>query len=507
MTALLCIMGLSFSLGLALIPCFRRLALRVGLVDQPDGRRKIHRRPIPLSGGLAIFLAASGAVLAAVWFTPAALPNLAEKTDHLLGLLLGGAVICGVGLLDDYRGLRGRHKLLGQLAAIGIVIASGVLVREVHLFHWHIDLGVLAIPFTVFWLLGAVNSLNLIDGMDGLLGSMGLILCLAMAALALASGHMVTAAVAVALAGALGAFLCFNLPPASIFMGDCGSMLVGLVIGVLAIHSSLKAPATVALAAPVALLIIPIFDTLAAITRRTLTGRSLYSTDRGHIHHCLLRSGLSGLRVLGLVSSLCLLVVFGALGSLAFNNEILAVIAAVTVVGLLIVSRLFGYVEFLLIKERLRGLAVALLRGNVEKEGCQISVRLQGSADWPELWQSLMAWTGPLNLRSLHLDVNAPALHEAYHARWERAEQDEGEVASTWRTEMPLVAGRQQVGRLSVAGLQDDVSFGDRVIAVARLAREVERAVAQLTAVRLAPPPPPPPIEAKIGLLAEQAGS
>ncbi len=156
--------------------------------------------------------------------------------------------------------------------------------------------------------------------MDGLLSSMGALLSLAMAVLAAASGYTETAAVAVALAGALLAFPCFNFPPASIFLGDCGSMLVGLVIGVLAIHSSLEAPATVALAAPAALLVIPIFDTPAAITRRTLTGRSITTTDRGHIHHCLLRTGLSARRVLGVVAGVCLLVVVGTLSSLAFND-------------------------------------------------------------------------------------------------------------------------------------------------------------------------------------------
>src|SRR5439155_8367461 len=140
-------------------------------------------------------------------------------------------------------------------------------------------------------LLGAINSLNLIDGMDGLLGSVGLILSLALAVMAALAGHWGAAAVAVALAGALLGFLPFNLPPASVFLGDSGSMLVGLVLGTLAIQSSLKAPATIALATPVALLILPIFDTTVAILLRTMTGRSLYTTDRGHLLHRLLRFG------------------------------------------------------------------------------------------------------------------------------------------------------------------------------------------------------------------------
>src|SRR5207302_10702498 len=119
--------------------------------------------------------------------------------------------------------------------AVGIVLATGVVVQKIRVLGFDIELGLLAYPFTAFWLLGAINSLNLIDGMDGLLGCLGTIIVLAIGVMGAVSDHWVPAAVAFALAGALMAFLCFNFPPASIFLGDCGSMLVGLVIGVLAI--------------------------------------------------------------------------------------------------------------------------------------------------------------------------------------------------------------------------------------------------------------------------------
>src|SRR5207248_2107293 len=188
-------------------------------------------------------------------------------------------------------------------------------------------------------------------------------------------------AVAAALAGALLAFLCFNFPPASVYLGDCGSMLVGLVVGVLAINCSLKGPATVTLAAPVAMLTIPIWDTLAAIIRRKLTGRSIYTTDRGHIHHCLLRRGLSTRAVLLFLSLFCLVTVFGALASAAANSELLAVIAAATAVTILAFARLFGHAEFHLLGQRLMGLVAAVSR-RPRRGARAIEVRLQGSADW-----------------------------------------------------------------------------------------------------------------------------
>jgi UDP-GlcNAc:undecaprenyl-phosphate/decaprenyl-phosphate GlcNAc-1-phosphate transferase len=174
----------------------------------------------------------------------------------------------------------------------------------------------------------------------------------------------VPACIALALAGALLGFLNYNLPPATIFLGDTGSTLIGLVIGVLAIRCSFKAPATLALATPLAVLTIPILDSTAAIIRRKLTGRSIYSTDRDHIHHCLLRKGFTNQRVLVWVAALCMLSVGGALLSLVLYNDLLAILSSVMVIGILIGTRLFGYDEWLLLKTRLTTLALWLLKGS-----------------------------------------------------------------------------------------------------------------------------------------------
>src|SRR5436190_969261 len=162
-------------------------------------------------------------------------------------------------MADDMGRLRGRHKVLGQVAAVCLVMSFGVQVHTVHLFDYKLELGLLSILFTAFLLLGAINSLNLLDGMDGLLCCVGAIICVAMAATALVSQNLIAACISLSLAGALLGFLRYNFPPATIFLGDSGSMLIGLVIGVLAIQSSLKGPAAIALVAPTAVLIIPIF--------------------------------------------------------------------------------------------------------------------------------------------------------------------------------------------------------------------------------------------------------
>lgn len=491
MGSLLLVVGWSFGVGVLLTPLARWLALRCGLTDGPDGRRKLQQRPVPLAGGLVIFLATT-ATLAGAFFIPGPLHDrLLEQAPGLIGLLLAGIVICGVGLADDFHSLRGRHKLFGQLAAIGIVMSSGVVVRTVQIFGYGLDLGPLALPVTALWLLGAINALNLIDGMDGLLGCVGAILCLGMAAMSVISGQAATALVACALLGALLAFLCYNRPPASVFMGDCGSMLVGLVVGVLGIQSSLKAPATVALMAPVALLTVPFFDTFAAIVRRKLTGRSIYSTDRGHIHHCLQRSGMSNQTVLVVISALSALTVGGVLASLAFNNELLALMAGLLVINILVIGRLFGYAEIQLVKERLFGLWVSLRQPNGRSQPHQLEVRLQGSTDWSDLWASLTARAAALDLRSICLDVNAPARHEGYHARWGRFES-EVETPASWRAEFPLVVAGQSIGRLEVVGDRAASPVADIMWSVLKLAEDVEQSLTSLVAdVETVPAPDP----------------
>jgi UDP-GlcNAc:undecaprenyl-phosphate GlcNAc-1-phosphate transferase len=459
MLTLLLIATCSFGVCMALTPAVRSLATRVGLVDRPDRFRKLHSRPTPTAGGIAILISAALtlAVCLAVHTEFRQEVEAGDGASKLLTLLLAGLTICAVGVVDDLRGLRGVHKLVGQTVAVAIVMSSGLVMEHVNFFGWTLDLGPLAMPVTAFWLLAAINSLNLIDGMDGLLTSVGLIILATMGAMAFrglysaSAGAYVPAwaeaAVAAALVGSLLAFLRFNFPPASIFLGDSGSMLIGLVVGTLALQSSLKGAATVTLSAPLALLALPLFDTAVAIIRRKLTDRSIYATDRGHLHHCLLRRGFSKPGVLLIVSCLCSVTALAAMTSLLLNSEALAILTVAAVFGIMVTTRLFGYVEFVLVKERLK----ALVRAGRKPAGQsrQLQVRLQGSLDWGALWGDLTACAEDLQLDFLCLDINAPSLHEGYHARWWRPDS-RADGAQMWHTQIPLYWGGASVGRLKV---------------------------------------------------------
>ncbi len=181
--------AVAFLLGLALTAAMRWAAPRLGLTDKPDGHRKLHRGAIPLGGGLAVFLA-TVIVIAGLYLVPNPWQaDLAEAVSQKVALLLAGTVIVAVGLVDDRVQLRGRQKFLGQLIAISILVVGGTVVQRISAFGTEIDLGLLAVPFTYFWLLGAVNAMNLLDGIDGLASTEGVVLVGTFAALAAMIGR------------------------------------------------------------------------------------------------------------------------------------------------------------------------------------------------------------------------------------------------------------------------------------------------------------------------------
>ena len=480
MTSLLAITAFAFVASLALTPGVKWSARKIQLIDRPDGHRKMHRESTPLGGGVAVYLAALASVLAVVLVRNPWQSSLLENNTEFLGLLAASALLCAVGLADDRIGLRGRQKVLGQLCAAGILVTAGLVIRSIAIFGWQIDLGIMAIPFTLFWLLGAINALNLLDGIDGLATSVGMILLFTIAAMAFFNGHEAQAIVALSLAGSLGGFLVYNFPPASIFLGDAGSMVIGLVAGTLAISSSIKGPATVALAAPIAIWAIPIFDSGAAVLRRKLTGRSIFACDRGHLHHCLQRLGLSSRQTLAWVAISCGCTAAGALISVYSKSELYALLSIAAVGSTLVATKVFGYAEFLLLGSRLKALAASFLGApgtnapNV-REAC---VRLQGSRKWEDLWIELTDSAERLNLKSIRLDVNLPALHESYHASWECDYQ--GQAVDLWRTEIPLFLQDIAVGRVEIAGVRQDGLVSQCMSELADVIQSVESRVVSL---------------------------
>jgi UDP-GlcNAc:undecaprenyl-phosphate GlcNAc-1-phosphate transferase len=269
-----------------------------------------------------------------------------------------------------------------------------------------------------------------------------------------------------------------------VLLGDAGSMLIGLIVGVLAIQSSLKGPATAALAAPLAVLIVPIFDTFVAILRRKLTGRSLYSTDRSHLHHCLLRNGMSSRKALLVITALCVVTVTGALVSLAFNNELFALMGATAVVSVLVLTKIFGHAELNLLNQRLRGFLRGLMTRPSGSGAREIQVRLHGSLQWKDLMEAVVANSAVLKLKTINLDVNAPSLNESYHAHWDSG-VDHADEAALWRAEIPLSLHEHCIGRLEVLGNRDAEPIWQKLSRLASMVQSFETQFAEWADARM----------------------
>ncbi len=451
------VLGALFSLcvSMALTPLVRGIARRIGFVDRPDGQRKLHSSPVPLGGGIAILLAFFlGVAVCAI------VPNywqeyLLNDLSFIVWLAVSACCLCAVGLIDDKFSLLGRQKLLGQIVATSILVTSGLVIDAVELFNVRFELGILAIPFTVFWLLGAINALNLMDGLDGIATTAGLVLSLAIAAIAFHNGREADALLAIIIAGSLAGFLVFNFPPASIYLGDTGSMLIGLIVGVLAIRCSLKGPATVALAAPVALWCIPMFDVSMAILRRKLTGRSLYTADRGHLHHCIQRRGLSRTWTLGAIGSLCLLTALGAALSVYGKSEMTAAGTIVFIAAILIVTRVFGHSESMLLARRMKRFLISLAKRPVQTGGPdEFSTHTANQHNWDELWDSLLEFSERFGITSIQLNVNLAVNAEEYHASWNSGQRFD--KSQTWSCDLPIFQRGRNVGRFRLAGRHND---------------------------------------------------
>ena len=422
-------------------------ARRWGFVDRPDGHHKSHDREVALGGGLAVFIAAALTFAVEYLFSTDLKMLLSREADYLGGLLLAGTGIVILGLVDDRFGMPGKYKLLGQFAASLVVIAAGLKIESFVVFGYTVELGMMSVPFTVFWLLGAINSLNLLDGIDGLASTIGIILCATIAVMGLIIGQFAVAVVAAVFAGSLIGFLRFNFPPAKIFLGDAGSMLIGLVVGALAIGGSLKGPATVALAAPLAIWALPMFDSFAAIMRRKLSGRSIYATDRGHLHHRLMSLFGKNTKVLAVVAVCCAVTCAGALLSLFMQSDLIALGAVLAVGCMLIATQAFGHIEMKMLYSRLKWIGTTIVNRNNDS---QISFQIQGTRHWDDLWQSLVEFGEKMELVDIKLDINLAAMQEAYHASWRRPSK--AEKRERWRTEIPLFSGEHVIGRLTVSG-------------------------------------------------------
>lgn len=302
MTSFLAAFGVAMLVSVLLTPLVARLGLKLGVVSHPGGRN-IHDKPTPRVGGVAIGLAFFAPLVALFFVDSSVATTFRSETRRAVGLFVGGALICGVGFYDDARGLRALYKLYAQVVVAAIAFACGFRIEAVLLpFVGEISMGIFAAPVTMLWIVGLINAVNLIDGLDGLAAGVVFFAAVTNFFVAWMTSSIFVCLLMAATGGAVFGFYFYNKNPARVFMGDSGSYFLGYVLAVTSLTgASQKASTTVALIAPIVALGVPIFDTLFAMVRRILERRPVFSPDRGHIHHRLLDMGITHRRAVYII--------------------------------------------------------------------------------------------------------------------------------------------------------------------------------------------------------------
>ena len=327
---MLSIYGFPFMLAMfvsyVLTPYIKKLAFKIGAVDRPDNR-KVHKKIMPRLGGLAIYIAFMIGCVASM-----------EITWDIFGILFGGTLIVALGVADDVYQLPAKVKLLGQIAAACVLVIFDIRIEWVNNpLGGYFYLDMLSIPFTIFWVISFTNVVNLIDGLDGLAAGVSAIASLTVILVAVQMGYFHVAILTAALAGAIIGFIRYNFNPATIFMGDTGSMFIGYMLAAISVYGAVKTAATIALIVPAIALGLPILDTAFAIMRRYVNVRPIFQPDKGHLHHRLLATGMSHketvLFMYGITAVLCIGAVLWAEMDGFYAALIIAVIMTAVAVG------------------------------------------------------------------------------------------------------------------------------------------------------------------------------
>lgn len=310
----------AFILTFIQMPFTIKIAKKKGFLDVPKDERRVHKKPIPVGGGIAMVISVS---ILMVYFLPI--------NKNLIMALIASLIIAISGLYDDKEGLSPKLKFIFQILAAVILIIGGMKIEFfTNPFDSHdalLILNILSIPVTIFWVCGITNTINLIDGLDGLASGVSMICAISMFFITYKMGRYDVSLICALVAGACLGFLPFNFNPAKIFMGDTGALYLGFMLSYISISGFLKQAAILMIFVPVLILGVPVFDTAFAMVRRKLSGKSMVEADKGHLHHRLLKMGLNQRQTVVILYSIS--AIFGVLANLIsrFHSSIALVIS------------------------------------------------------------------------------------------------------------------------------------------------------------------------------------
>lgn len=447
MAALAMLMVVSMAVAFAATPWVRALAIRVGVVDRPDQQRKLHIGEIPRAGGLVLVMAYVTSVALLMMLPSASGDTIRAHLGTALALAPATAVVFAVGFLDDLVGQSPWFRLCFETVGALMACAAGVTIGEAW-WSW---------PVTVVWLVGAANAFNLIDGVDGLAAGVGLFATLTILAAALATGNQGLALATAPLAGALVGFLRYNFEPASIYLGDSGSLTIGFLLGCFGVIWGYKSATAIGMTAPLILLSLPLLDIGLAVIRRFLAMKPIFGADRGHIHHRLLARGLRPRHVALVAYLACGVAAAASLAHSSVPPEFTLVV--VGLFGLLVwlaIGKL-GLTEFRVARRTLlSGRVRHWLRQEIMVDDAR--ERMVSARTAEECWDHLCATARELGLSTVMLRLGDRA--------W-RAQVGSG-AGPRWETKLDL----DHDDWVAFAGHSDDPAAARALLPLAQAVRE-----------------------------------
>ncbi len=453
---------LSLVTGLVLTRVLRDLAHRYRLFDSGGGR-KIHKQPIPRLGGVAVVLSMCLPLVGLVFWQNDISRELWMDQPLLISLVGGGGLLFAVGLIDDLRDTRAIVKLLAQVAAGLIVYSAGLRIEAISVpFFSPVQLGMLSLPATLFWMVLVTNAVNLIDGMDGLAGGVVVLAGGTLFIMSVIEDNVLAAVLLACIVGATMGFLAYNVNPATIFLGDAGSLTLGFLLALTAVHSSQKSYTLFSIVAAMMALGLPIFDLSLAVVRRFLSGQPIFRADQHHVHHRLLRMGLSQSQSVVVLFAGAIVLEGLALVFIYADDRLSALAIAAVLPLIIVVVRLLGYDRLILAARRARMLE-GVEQAATDRTRALLHVRRSYSRTFAELWGKIADVGKELGLEQVRLEVTDPAVRELIGGQrfwaWNRTGTDTSDrnvhLQALWSTEAALVLGDRRLGRVEVSG-QDE---------------------------------------------------
>ncbi|NPA94735.1 MAG: undecaprenyl/decaprenyl-phosphate alpha-N-acetylglucosaminyl 1-phosphate transferase [Thermodesulfobacteria bacterium] len=434
--------------ALVLTPRVASWAAHRGICDYPSARR-VHQGCTPRAGGMALFLSFLAAYLIAFLFSSdKGIWSVLQREQGIF--LFGACCTVALGLWDDIRSLPAFLKLAGQIA-IGLLVWFGGI--DVELFSVTLHQGIqlpswLSAIVTVFWVVLLMNAMNLIDGLDGLAAGICLFVSITLLSICLSMGKPMLIIGFSALAGSCLGFLRYNFNPATVFMGDCGSYLLGYLLAALTIQGAVKSHATVALLIPIIALGVPLLDTLLAPVRRFILGKKMFGPDQSHIHHVLLKLGYSQRRVVMIIYGATVFLGLVALTFVFFKDQFSAYILVLPGILIFLTVKKLGYLEYVAADKIwgwLRDITDEAGLSNERRSFLNIQMQIIRSENVEELWEGVCLALEKLDfdLAELFLVGTAPSDCDGVRMEWCKAKAEIRKIDfgghCQFKLEMPLV--------------------------------------------------------------------